>query len=680
VKKVLTTCPYCGTGCGFYLALNDQNQVVAIEASSNHPVAANQLCVKGWNAFQFINHHERLTQPLIRKNDTLQPATWDEALNLVAEKMQATTKQHGTDALMFFSSAKTSNEENYLMMKLARAVFKTNNIDHCARLCHASTVTGLAETFGSGAMTNSIACMEKADCILVTGSNTTEQHPLIGTRIIKAARNGARLIVADNRTIRLARHANLHLRCKNGTDVAFLNSLMHVIIRDGLENKNFIATRTENYEQLKEIVASYTPEKVATICGIDAHDIIRAAHLFAQAKNSMIVYSMGITQHIHGVDNVKSCANLSMLTGQIGRPGTGVNPLRGQNNVQGACDMGALPNVFPGYQKVTETSVLEKFSKAWNVDNLNNKIGYTVTSALDAAHHGTLKTLYIMGENPMLSDPDQSHVGEALKNLDFLVVQDIFLTQTAALADVVLPATSFAEKDGTFTSTERRVQRIRQAINPIGSARADWEILCDLAKRLGSAQFNYAHPAAIMEEIASLTPSYAGINYTRIDQVGLCWPCPSIDHPGTPILHTEKFTRGLGKFSPVDYFAPAELPDEEYPFLLSTGRCYFHYHTGTMTRRTRLLEREERFPYVEINTEDAKKLKIRDRDWVLLETRRGSIKVMARVTTGIAENTLFTTFHFEEGAANALTINACDPVAQIPEFKVCAARLRRIEA
>lgn len=678
MKKVLTTCPYCGTGCGFYLSVDDQQQIVGVDISTTHPIANSQLCIKGWNAFQYVNHPDRLTHPLIRKNGKLTKASWDEALNLVVTKLQAIQKQFGNDSVMFFSSAKATNEENYLLMKLARAVFQTNNVDHCARLCHASTVAGLAATFGSGAMTNSISCIEQADCILVIGSNTTEQHPIIGSRIINAVQKGTQLIVADNRTIRLARFANLHLRHKNGTDVALLNGLMHVIIKEGLENKIFIQNRTENYQQLQSIVAEYTPEKVATICGITSQEIVDAARKFATAKNAMIFYSMGITQHTHGVDNVKSCANLAMLTGNIGRPGTGVNPLRGQNNVQGACDMGALPNVYSGYQSVTDEKSRSKFASAWQISSLPSNVGHTVTTAMNMAGE-QLKAFYFMGENPMLSDPDQNHVRKALDKLDFIVTQDIFLTQTCEFANVVLPAASYAEKDGTFTNTERRVQRIRKAIEPIGESLADWQIIGAIANRCGYQQMQYQNPSEIMDEIALLTPTYGGISYQRIDQVGLQWPCPDHNNPGTPILHTEKFSRGLGNFMPAEYCQSAELPDNEYPLLLSTGRCYFHYHTGTMTRRTRLLEREENAPYVEISIEDAKELNIQNREWVEVATRRDNITAMARVTSAIPKGVIFMPFHFEEGAANKLTNNALDPIAKIPEYKVCAARIRKIK-
>lgn len=661
----------------FFLVVGDDGRLVGVEPSSEHIVAQGRLCVKGWNVHHFVNHPDRLTQPLIRRNGKLEPASWDEALDLVVSRLQAISAAHGPNSLAFFSSAKTTNEENYLMMKLARAVFKTNNVDHCARLCHSSTVLGLAATFGSGAMTNSISCMELADCILVIGSNTTEQHPLIGTRIVQSkTERGAKLIVVDNRRIRLARLADLHVRHKNGTDVAFLNGLMHVIISEGLENKEFVRTRTENYEELKKVVANYPPAKVAEICGVTPEEIVQTARMFAGSDRAMIVYSMGITQHTHGVDNVKTCANLAMLTGNIGRPGTGVNPLRGQNNVQGACDMGALPNVFTGYQGVVDPAVRAKFEKAWGVENLPDKVGLTVTTAIDAAAEDQLKALFIMGENPMMSDPDQNHVRKALEHLDFLVVQDIFPTPTTAFADVVLPATTYAEKDGTFTSTERRVQRVRQAIAPVGDSRTDWEILCEVARRAGYNRMQYGSVSEIFDEIASVTPIYGGMSFERIDQVGLQWPCPDKQHLGTPVLHTSKFTRGLGMFSPAEYRPSQELPDNEYPFVLSTGRCYFHFHTGTMTRRSQLLNREERFPYVEISPADARNLQIRDRAWVYVSTRRGEVKAMARVTEVAHDGVLFMPFHFEEGPANLLTINALDPVAKIPEFKVCAARIR----
>ena len=676
MKRTLTVCPYCGVGCTFYL-VSDNDRLVGVEPSTTHPVNRGSLCVKGWNAFAFVHHPDRLTTPLVRRDGVLQPATWDEALELVVNRLQAVQDKHGCDSVMFASSAKATNEENYLLMKLARGVFGTNNIDHCARLCHSSTVTGLAETFGSGAMTNSISCIDLSDVILVIGSNTTEQHPLIGSRVLNAVRNGARLIVADNRRIRLARQAELHLRHKNGSDVALLNGIMHVIIAEGLEDREFIATRTENYAALASSVADWTPGRTAAVTGLPAAEIVATARLFAGAKRGMILYSMGITQHSHGVDNVRCVAALAMLTGNVGRPGTGVNPLRGQNNVQGGCDMGALPDVYSGYQKVSDPLQRDKFAIAWGLGSLPSAPGLPLTRAMDSAAAGHLQAMFIMGENPMLSDPDQGHARKVLENLELLVVQDIFLTETAALADVVLPAACYAEKEGTFTNTERRVQRLRKAVEPPGEARADWEIICDLAARAGYHGMRYGSPAEIMDEIATLTPSYGGISYDRLWPHGLQWPCPDPSHPGTPLLHVERFTRGLGHFSPVTYRPPAELPDEQYPFVLTTGRTYFHWHTGTMTRRTHLLHREEPGSFIELHPDDAARLGVRERDKLLITSRRGEIQTLARVTSVVIPGVVFMPFHFAEGAANVLTNNVLDPESHIPEFKVCAVRVEK---
>ncbi len=677
MKKTLTTCPYCGTGCALYLLADDAGRLVGVEPSATHPVSRGHLCIKGWNAYAFVHHPQRLTTPLIRRSGELQPASWDEALGLVAERLLAIRDAHGPDALMFFSSAKATNEENFLLMKLARGVIGTNNIDHCARLCHASTVVGLAATLGSGAMTNSIACLEQADVILVIGSNTTEQHPMIGARILGAARRGTKLIVADQRRIRLAHHADLHLRHRCGSDVALLNGLMHVILAEGLEDRAFIAERTEGFEELRAAVADWTPQAAAAVTGLTAAEIVAAARTFAGGERGAIVYAMGITQHTHGVDNVKAVADLALLTGNLGRPGTGVNPLRGQNNVQGACDMGALPDVVSGYQKVAEPAVREKFAHAWGLPALSGHPGLMATLAMNAMADGQVKGAFILGENPLISDPDQAHARRALTSLDFLVVQEIFLSETAQLADVVLPAACFAEKDGTFTSTERLVQRVRRAVAPPGAARADWEILKELARRCGGDWPDYPDPGAIMAEIAGLTPSYGGIAYPRLEPFGLPWPCPTPDHPGTPILHVGTCTRGKGRFLASGYRPPAELPDAEYPLLLTTGRTYFHWHTGTMTRRTHLLDREERGPFVELHPDDGAALGVRDREEVTIASRRGTIRARVRLTTMVGAGTIFMPFHFAEGAANALTHNALDPEAGIPEFKVCAARVEK---
>lgn len=661
----------------FYL-VSDKGRLVGVEPSTTHPVSRGALCVKGWNAYAFVHHPDRLTTPLIRHDGQLRPASWGEAIALVVDRLKSVQEKHGADAVMFASSAKATNEENYLLMKLARAVFGTNNIDHCARLCHSSTVTGLAETFGSGAMTNSISCFDQSDVIFVIGSNTTEQHPLIGSRILNAARSGTKLIVADNRQIRLARQAELHLRHKNGSDVALLNGIMHVIIAEGLANLEFISSRTENYEALAKSVADWTPERAAVATGLDAGQIFAAARLFAGSKRGMIVYSMGITQHTHGVDNVRSIAALAMLTGNVGRPGTGVNPLRGQNNVQGGCDMGALPDVYSGYQKVSDPLLRDRFARAWGVPSLPSTPGLPLTRAMDAASEGRLHGMFILGENPMLSDPDQGHIRKVLQDLELLVVQDIFLTETAALADIVLPAACYAEKEGTFTNTERRVQRLRKAVEPPGAARPDWEIICDIAERAGYPGMRYRGPVDVMDEIASLTPIYGGIGYDRLEQHGLQWPCPDFSHPGTPILHVERFTRGLGRFSPVVHRLPAELPDGEYPYVLTTGRTYFHWHTGTMTRRTHLLDREEPRSFIELHPVDAECLGVRDRDALLVSSRRGEVQTQALVTEMVIPGVVFMPFHFAEGAANALTNNVLDPESSIPEFKVCAVKLEKL--
>jgi len=525
-------------------------------------------------------------------------------------------------------------------------------------------------------MTNSIDDLEKAGCILVIGSNTTEGHPIIGLRIKRAVmKNGCKLIVAEPRHIRLCYYAEQWIRQRPGTDVALLNGMMNVILSEGLADEEFIRERTEGFEEFRKVVEEYTPERAAEICGLEPEEIRRAARTFATASSAAIVYAMGITQHTTGVDNVLTLANLAMLTGNLGKEGAGVNPLRGQNNVQGACDMGALPNVLTGYQPVSDPAVREKFEKAWGVDYLPGNPGLTLTEMMDAALRGEVKVLYIMGENPLISDPDIRHLREALQKVDFLVVQDIFLTETASYADVVLPAASFAEKEGTFTNTDRRVQRVRKAVEPPGEARADSWIIAQVASRLGYDMGDVAAPR-VMEEIASLTPSYAGISYQRLEELGeLRWPCPSPDHPGTPILHVEKFTRGKGKFSPVEYKPPAEEPDEEYPLVLTTGRLLVHYHTGSMTRRVKGLDELVPENRVWIHPEDAARLGVATDEEVGVESRRGAIKVKARVTEKVPPGVIFIPFHFGESPANALTNPALDPVAKIPEYKVAAARI-----
>jgi len=538
-------------------------------------------------------------------------------------------------------------------------------------------VAGLAAAFGSGAMTNTIGDIEDAQVILVTGSNTTENHPVLSRHVKRAVTmKGAKLILVDPRRIKLADFAHRWLRQNLGTDVAWLNGMMHVIIAEDLYDRVFVDKRTEGFEELKKTVEKYTPEYVEEITGIPADDLIEAARLYAGAAAASILYCMGITQHTSGTDNVKSLANLAMLCGHMGKRGGGVNPLRGQNNVQGACDMGGLPNVYSGYQAVNDPAVAKKMEEAWSVADLSTQPGLTVTQMVPKAHSGEFKAMYIIGENPLVSDPDVGHVEDSFQHLELLVVQDIFLTETAQMADVVLPAKCFAEKDGTFSNTERRVQRVRPAVTPPGQCKDDWEVLCEIATRMGVAM-SYDSSEAIFEEIARVTPSYAGINYQRIEIEGLHWPCPHTEHPGTPILHREQFTRGKGQFHAIDYQDPAEMTDDEYPLYLTTGRVLYHYHTGTMTMKSEGLN--ERVPecFVEISPKDAVLNGLEDGAMVEITSRRGKIRARINVSSKAVSGTVFIPFHFAKAAANRLTNAALDPVSKIPEYKVCAVKVSK---
>ena len=538
-------------------------------------------------------------------------------------------------------------------------------------------MAGLAAAFGSGAMTNTIACIEKADVILITGSNTTENHPVISSFVKRAVtRRGTKLIVVDPRRITIAKYADKWLRQKLGTDVAWINGLMHVIIKENLYAKDYIESRTVGFEEVQKTVEKFTPEYVEEITGIPASDIIDAAHLYANAERGSILYCMGITQHTTGTDNVKSLANLAMLCGNLGIEGGGVNPLRGQNNVQGACDFGGLPDVYSGYQKVIDPAARQKMAEAWGVSDLPDQPGMKVTQMIPAAHDGKLKALYIIGENPLVSDPDLNHCEKSLKNLDFLVVQDIFLTETAKIADVVLPSACYAEKEGTFTNSERRVQLVRKAVEPPGEAWNDWKIICEISSRMGHPM-SYDNSRQIMEEISKVTPSYGGITYDRIEYEGIHWPCPTDEHPGTPILHREQFTSGKGNFHAIEYIPPAEKIDDDYPMYLTTGRLLYQYHTGTMTMKTDGLNEIAPECFVEISPQDARKYEMQDGAAVTIDSRRGSIQAKIRISDKAVAGTIFIPFHYGVAAANRLTNAALDPICGIPEYKVCAVKLSK---
>lgn len=538
-------------------------------------------------------------------------------------------------------------------------------------------MAGLATVFGSGAMTNSIPEIENNDVIFVIGSNTTETHPIIGLRMKKAVRKGAKIIVADPRRIDLVRFSSVWMQHKGGTDVVLLNAMMHVLLKEKLIDKDFINEWTEGFDIFKKSLEEFTPQRAEKITGVLKQDIIKAALLYGEAERPAIYYTMGITQHSHGTQNVFAVANLALMTGNLGRESTGVNPLRGQNNVQGATDMGCIPNQYPGYQRVDFNSIKEKFESAWGA-KLSDRPGLTATEMTIAAQSGSLKALYVMGENPVMSDPDINHTKRALKNLDFMVVQDIFMTETAELADVVLPSSCFAEKDGTFTNTERRLQRVKKAVTPPGDAREDSVIIMELSKRMGyDMKYNFIEE--VLQEVGAVWPAVAGITYGRLESSGLQWPCPTLDHPGTPYLFKGGFPRGRATFTPVNYNPSKELPDRDYPFLLSTGRQLFQYHTGSMTRRVKELHMVSPEPYIEVNPLDAKQLKIYNGDMLKVSSRRGSILVKALVSEKPARGMVFIPFHYKEAAANVLTNTELDPICKIPELKVCAVTIEKVE-
>jgi formate dehydrogenase alpha subunit len=713
-KVISTTCGYCGVGCGFNLNVKE-GRIIRVTSNPATPVNGMRLCVKGRYGYDFVHHPERLTKPRARRylleGGEKQALTtsgrqwveidWDTALGLVAAKLQSVKKESTADAIGILASAKCTNEENYLMQKFARQVIGTHNIDHCARLCHASTVAGLAMAFGSGAMSNSMADVAAdAAAIFIIGSNITEQHPVFGTMIRQAVLSrGTKLVVADPRKIDIAEFAELHLRQKPGSDVALINGIMRVVLENGWQDQKFIEERCEGFDEFRDTLEKYTPELVSTITGVPADDLQRAASILSRSKPMAVIWAMGITQHTTGVLNVLSLANLQMLLGNMGVPGGGVNPLRGQNNVQGACDMGALPNVFPGYQAVTDQAITAKFDAAWALQphrvanpgtlslGLSGKPGLTVTEMVNAFGAGNIRALYLLGEDLAMTEPDIGHARRCLEAGEFLVLQEIFPTETSEFADVLLPGASFAEKRGTFTNTERRVQLVRQAIEPPGQARSDWAITAELALRIlaleGSeavgphARWNYEDVGQIMEEVAAVTPSYVGVSHARLERGDqLQWPVPDASHPGTPILHVGRFTRDRGKFHAIDHLAPAEIPDADYPLVLTTGRVLYHWHGGELSRRAKGLLEACPEGLVEVSPEDAAKIGFDGSQWVKLRSRRGEMVARAVVTDRVAQGVVFGNFHFPGPRnVNNVTSGALDPVAKIPEYKVCAVAL-----
>ncbi|MBI2181321.1 MAG: formate dehydrogenase subunit alpha [Deltaproteobacteria bacterium] len=686
-RIVPTTCPYCGVGCSLELHIKN-DYIYKVTSPFDAIVNRGNLCVKGRFGYDFVYHRERVTTPLIRtkaqapgartqafERDQWREVSWDEALDYTADRLVEIYNRHGADAMAVYCCAKATNEDNYLLQKLYRALFRTNNVDHCTRLCHAGSVVALQMALGSSAMSNTAAEVIHSDVFLVTGSNTAETHPIIALQMKAAVeKHGAKLIVVDPRRVEMINWSALWLPEKPGTDVPVFSAMAHVIIRERLYNEEFVRRRTEGFEDFSKSVAKFTPEYAEAISAVDRNLIVRAARMYAMAKNAAIYWALGIPEHSHGTDNAMALIHLALLTGHIGRRGTGLNPLRGQNNVQGASDSGAMPWHYPGYQRVDDEAAARKFEQAWNLEPgaLNRKLGLTTTEIMSAVGPGGVRALHIMGENPMMSEPNLNHTRQMMERLEFLVAQDLFINESGAYADVFLPATSWAEKDGTFTNTDRRVQRVRKALEPRGESLPDWEIVCRLAERIEerlgrprSAFWAYAGPSEVLED---------GVKYRRIEKQGLQTPVWDEDHPGTPHLFTETFPRGKGKFHPLEYVAAVEMPDEEYPFILTTGRLLEHWHGGTLTRHSKL---DDLYPEarVEINPADAARLKIEDGQAVRVSSRRGTIVLRAWVTERTTAGVVFVPMHFAEAAANLLTIDALDPLAKIPEYKACAVRI-----
>ena len=679
-----TLCPYCGTGCQIFARVAD-GKIIGVEPAGGESFNKTDLCVKGRMAFDFLNHPDRLTAPLIKdpKGGSRFPgfreASWDEALELVKNRLTSVKEQYGPSSIIGISSSRGTNEENYIFQKFIRLIVGTNNIDNCARVCHSPSVAGLAATFGSGAATNSLDEIQDTEVLFLIGCNPTEAHPVIGMRIKRAIfEKGVRAIVADPREIEMARVADYWLPLRPGTNVALLNGMAHIILRDKLHNAQFIAERTEQFESFAEKVKEYTPERVESITGVPAGKIEAAARLYGEAKRAMILYGLGITEHTDGSLGVMGCANLALLTGNVGRRGAGVNPLRGQNNVQGSCDMGALPNVLPGYQPIGDQTVRAKFEKAWG-RSLPADRGLKFTEAWPLACRGSIKAAYILGHNPAQTDPHSQRVAEALQAMDFVVVHEIFLTKTAALADVVLPAAAFAEKEGTFINADRRVQRVRKIVEPPKGCKTDVEIVCELSERMGYAMPARA-PSEIMGEIASLAPMLHGISHKRLDRQPLVWPCLDDNDAGARTLYETNFPRGRATFQSIDHCAPMEETDAKYPLILTTGRRLEHYNCGSMSMRTPGLQTLLGEEYLEINPQDAANLNVRDREMVEVASRRGRLKVRARLTDRVNPGVVFLSFHFDEVPTNELTSDYLDTLACTPEYKVTAVRVTPVQA
>ena len=690
-RQVNSVCPYCGVGCLLTFNVRD-DRIISVDGREG-PANSSRLCVKGRYGFDYIYHPDRLKTPLIRREDRpkttrilsqeeipeyFREADWDEALDLAARGLRQARERLGPSALAGFGSAKGSNEEAYLFQKLVRTGFGTNNVDHCTRLCHASSVAALLETIGSGAVSNPVRDVAQADVAIVIGARPTVNHPVAATFLKNAAHNGTTLIVMDPYRSDLCRHARHYLQFRPDTDVPMLNSLMHTIIKEGLHDREFIATRTEGFEALEKSVEKYSPEAVEPICGIPAETLKQVARTYATARAAIIFWGMGVSQHTHGTDNARCLISLALLTGQIGRPGTGLHPLRGQNNVQGASDVGLIPMVFPDYRPVNDARAVKYYEALWNSE-LDDRPGLTVVEIIDAIHAGDIHAMYIMGENPAMSDPNLNHAREALAKLDHLVVQDIFFTETAGFADVILPASAFPEKTGTFTNTDRRVQLGRAAVDPPGQARQDLWIIQQLARRLG-LEWNYGGVADVFEEIRRAVPSMGGMTWERLSAAdSLTYPLREPGDPGEPIIFREAFPTddGRGRFVPTEYVQADELPDEKFPFVFTTGRQLEHWHTGSMTRRATVLNAIEPIPVVSMSPADMKQCGISPGQTIAVESRRGTIHATARADAGMQHGVLFMPFCYHEAAANLLTNEALDPYGKIPEFKYCAVRVRQ---